>query len=291
MLRRISSPRLRRLLGGAARRVAGVLTSDELGTRLTLRQAAAAPGLGRFLELYSLDQARDHFADVTLDARYLQEVTRYFHARRVQRITERLGAELPSLTFLDVGDTDGMILKHLGKKGLGFNNSPKACEQIRRNGVEAQQGDGQRLPFPDGAFDVVMCFETLEHVPNPCQLLEELARVARRKVYLSIPGVLSTLVHTRIKGSRLGEEHVIEFDETDFRALLTHLPLRVTHYERIQVFAEPRGAREILSYRQHATRDLFGGCFKFFQFYELEPTSEDQGLDAAAYHRPWGFQI
>jgi hypothetical protein len=278
---------LRRLAGSALRAAVGSLSAEDLGMRLVQRRVAATPGIGRFLELYSLDQAREHFADVMLEARHLQEVTRYFHARRVQLITDRLGPELSSLSFLDVGDSDGLILKHLGKKGLGFNNSPKACEQIRGNGVEAQEGDGQRLPFPDRSFDVVQCFETLEHVTNPCGLLEELARVARRKVFVSIPGIQTTLVHPRIKGSRIGEEHIIEFCEADFRALLTHLPLRVRHYERLQVFDEPRGLTEWLGYRQHATRDLFGSCFKFFQFYELEPTREDQGLDTAAYYTPY----
>lgn len=278
----------RRVLRSVARRALGFMSVDELGTRLVTRKASADPSLRRFMEMYSLDQAREHFADIMLETRYLQEVNRYFHARLVQLIYDRLGPELSSLSFLDVGDTDGLILKHLGKQRLALNNSSKACEQIRRNGVEAQRGDGQTLPFKDKSFDVVLCFETLEHVLNPCLLLDELARVARRKVYVSIPGVRETLVHARIRGSRVGEFHVVEFCERDFRSLLTHVPLRISHYERIEVFGTPRNPREWVSYRYHATRDLLGGCLKFFQFYELEPTAEDQGLDMAAYYEPYG---
>jgi SAM-dependent methyltransferase len=270
-----------------ASRAPGLLDVDALGTRLAQRKTAEDPTLRRYLEMYTLEQARGHFADVVLEQRYLQEVTRYFHARRVQRITERLGPELASLTFLDVGDTDGLILKHLGKKGVALNNSPKACEQIRSNGVEAREGDGQRLPFDDGAFDVVMCFETLEHVPNPGALLAELIRVARRTLFLSIPGVQATLVHPRLRGSRLGEEHIVEFSEPDFRAFLTHFPVRIVHYERMDVFGRPRGLREAISYRLHASRHLFGGCFKFFQFYELALADADQGVDRATYDLPY----
>ncbi len=45
------------------------------------------------------------------------------------------------------------------------------------------------LPFLDGAFDVVLCFEVLEHLPfdalEPC--FRELSRVARSSVILSLP--------------------------------------------------------------------------------------------------------
>jgi ubiquinone/menaquinone biosynthesis C-methylase UbiE len=190
---------------------------------------------------------------------------------------------LKNLSMLDVGDSDGLLLRHLGKSGMGFNNSGKACEQILRNGVTAVKGDGQQLPFPDKSFDVVLCFETLEHALAPYLLLDELSRVARKKVYISIPGVLETLVHSRVKGERRGEWHVIEFCERDFRAFLTHTALRVSYYEPIRIFASPRGIRERASYWMHSSRHLFAGCFKFFQFYELEPVKEDLGLDQAAF--------
>lgn len=275
------------MLAGLARRIVGIFSLEELGTRLALRKVEEDESLGGLIEKYSLEDARRHFADVQLEDRYLQEVNRYFHARRIQIVTRRLGVEMHNLSFLDVGDTDGLTLKHLGKTGIGFNNSEKACEQIRRNGVEAERGDGERLPFNDKSFDVVLCFETLEHAFNPCLLLEELSRVARRKVYVTIPGVEETLVHSRIKGARPGEWHVIEFCERDFVALLSHTSLRVSHYERIKVFARPRGLCELMSCAMHGSRHLLGGSFKCFQFYELEPTLEDQGMDPETYRSPY----
>jgi SAM-dependent methyltransferase len=46
--------------------------------------------------------------------------------------------------------------------------------------------DIQALPFPDKAFDYVVCNHVLEHVENPAQALDELARVAKRG-YLALP--------------------------------------------------------------------------------------------------------
>jgi SAM-dependent methyltransferase len=45
------------------------------------------------------------------------------------------------------------------------------------------------LPFADDAFDIVGCFEVLEHLQGdqPRQALKEFARVARRAVIMSVP--------------------------------------------------------------------------------------------------------
>jgi ubiquinone/menaquinone biosynthesis C-methylase UbiE len=43
------------------------------------------------------------------------------------------------------------------------------------------------LPFSDEVFDMVLCTEVLEHLPNPMKALEELRRVSRRYVLLSVP--------------------------------------------------------------------------------------------------------
>ena len=35
--------------------------------------------------------------------------------------------------------------------------------------------DAQELPFKDGAFDYIVCFHILEHMPDPAQFLREIA--------------------------------------------------------------------------------------------------------------------
>jgi SAM-dependent methyltransferase len=53
------------------------------------------------------------------------------------------------------------------------------------------QGSVEELPVDDGAFDVVLCTQVLEHVAHPCQAVRELHRVTapRGRVLASTHGV------------------------------------------------------------------------------------------------------
>jgi len=58
-----------------------------------------------------------------------------------------------------------------------------AFEAIAPNGNERKalfaNGDACKLPFAAQTFDVVVSFETIEHVPEPEKLLQEIARVLK----------------------------------------------------------------------------------------------------------------
>jgi SAM-dependent methyltransferase len=64
---------------------------------------------------------------------------------------------------------------------------PALAAEWRERGVVALFGDIARLPFPSGAFDLVLAIEVLEHVPDSAAGLAELARVSRRDLVLSVP--------------------------------------------------------------------------------------------------------
>jgi SAM-dependent methyltransferase len=49
--------------------------------------------------------------------------------------------------------------------------------------------DGHALPFPDAAFDLVLCTEVLEHIPDPAETIREMQRVLKPggRLLLTIP--------------------------------------------------------------------------------------------------------
>jgi SAM-dependent methyltransferase len=256
----------------AARKVLkGNLPSD-IVAELVENKVAAEPHLRAEYEAITDEQARLHFGpEEPMDALYLQRALRYFHAWRQHVLRVRIGDRLATAEFLDIGDTDGLMLKHLGKTRLGFNLAPAAVENIRSNGVEAQLGDGHGLPFEDASFDVVLCFETLEHVESPAQLISEIARVCKPdgQVFLSIPWVPRTNIHPRDTSIQRGYGHVHEFSRDDFVALLSHTPLEVRWNEECDILGPPSRLAHRAFLLANRRSYLAAGTFRRFQFFEL----------------------
>lgn len=85
---------------------------------------------------------------------------------------------------LDAGCGVGYGAEMLNRAGAAavyaIDNSPAALELARASvseGVTLEQGDVAALPYPDDSFDLVVCFEVIEHIEQPERVLDELARV------------------------------------------------------------------------------------------------------------------
>lgn len=88
----------------------------------------------------------------------------------------------PSRRILDFGCGTGMMLEHLARYGTaeGVEASEEAISFCRARGLErVQRLEHGRLPFEDGAFDLVTALDVIEHVEDDLGLLRDLRRVAR----------------------------------------------------------------------------------------------------------------
>ena len=120
-------------------------------------------------------------------------VQRQLIARFHHTITERV-AELKPATFLDAGCGEGFVARALRQRlpdvrlvGFDFNPAAVRLAAAANPGTAFAAASIFALPFADAGFDVVGCFEVLEHQADPEPALLELARVARRAVVLSVP--------------------------------------------------------------------------------------------------------
>jgi 2-polyprenyl-3-methyl-5-hydroxy-6-metoxy-1,4-benzoquinol methylase len=97
---------------------------------------------------------------------------------------------------LDVGCGEGVLTEKWAERlgdgrivGIDLDD-PKLrteWEQRSRPNLEYRAVEATTLPFADDEFDMASAIEVLEHVPEPERTLAEMARVAGRRLLVSVP--------------------------------------------------------------------------------------------------------
>ncbi len=117
----------------------------------------------------------DHFSPESYDTK--ERFISYWH-----QIHEIISLEPKKV--LEVGIGNGFVTRYLREKGCGVTT----LDIVSELGPDVT-GSVLSMPFENAAFDVVVCFEVLEHLPYDDfpKALEELSRVSRKHVVLSLP--------------------------------------------------------------------------------------------------------
>jgi ubiquinone/menaquinone biosynthesis C-methylase UbiE len=129
------------------------------------------------------DAGQERFARTAERLARLQDERAAALARRVEAFVQPQGDE----RALDVGCGAGALafaLAPLVREVVGLDRSPELLEQARARAAEHPnvsfvEGDGTKLPFPDGSFDLTATLRTLHHVPRPELVIAELTRATR----------------------------------------------------------------------------------------------------------------
>jgi 2-polyprenyl-3-methyl-5-hydroxy-6-metoxy-1,4-benzoquinol methylase len=111
-----------------------------------------------------------------------------------ERIALALLRPLGARTVLDVGGGHGQLAIPLARDGYDVTilGSDESCRHRVRGLVDAGRarfvvGNTIDLPFPDRAFDAVVCFRLITHCEAWPRLIAELCRVARLGVVADYP--------------------------------------------------------------------------------------------------------
>jgi SAM-dependent methyltransferase len=98
------------------------------------------------------------------------------------------------------------------------------------------QGCLPELPFPDQVFNSVLAFELLEHVPEPAQALQEIRRICKDTLLLSVPDCapVQELAQAGLAYSHyLDRSHCNFFDAPGLRNLLEECGFQVAQIRSI----------------------------------------------------------
>ncbi len=108
------------------------------------------------------------------------------YPRRESTDVVRESLSLPDARVLDVGCGDGALVRIMAREGAQATGLEISDSQLARARAESpvagesyRVGRAQALPFEDGAFDIVVFFNSLHHVPIESQekAIAEAARV------------------------------------------------------------------------------------------------------------------
>lgn len=159
---------------------------------------------------------------------FLQHVGRYLFA----------SSYVCGKTVLDAACGSGFgsnILSEKAKKVVGIDNSLDAIhyckEHYKKPNLSFLQMNCNRLALPSSIYDVVVSFETLEHVQDADVLLQELSRVLKQggMLIMSTPNRENFSLYT--KGVK-NPFHIKEYDENEFAKLIG------THFEMKEILGQ-----------------------------------------------------
>lgn len=174
---------------------------------------------------------------------------RIWHQNRCSRADKILDGHQPR-QILDIGCHGGMMTEKIGKKFpgaqvFGIDISSQAIEYAKklRPQISFQAGEATKLPFKDESFDLVTCFDILEHIPNPGKALAEMNRVLTKsgQILIEIPtenSLFKTVwfFWTRFGSGRVWQEtHVQDFRDGQLERLLTKSGFNLEKKEKINL--------------------------------------------------------
>ena len=109
--------------------------------------------------------------------------------------------ELEPDSILEIGIGNGMVSNYLKQRGYNVTTMD-IDERLKPDKV----GSILHIPFSDKFFEVVACFEVLEHLPyeNFAKALSEIHRVTIKYVVLSLPDV-TKVYRLNIQVPKIGE--------------------------------------------------------------------------------------
>jgi len=128
-----------------------------------------------------------HFSELHQDAMYNKGIREKKAITMIKVLGEFFSVEkLPELTVLDVGSSTGIIdhylslhFKHVDGIDIDEQAIEYASKTLTSEHLTFKVGDAMNITFPDNSFDIVICAQIYEHVPDAQKMIKEIYRVLK----------------------------------------------------------------------------------------------------------------
>lgn len=154
-----------------------------------------------------IPEAHQRFHRVAFLRQGLEEQVKAMLGGTVEDVPDVAKATRSSLRILDLSCNDGWMLANLATAGLGDGSEEGALDGMELNTGAAERANGRRKEYPAlgtiveanlftaaehfdaGSYDAVVCFETIEHVPDAAALLDQMIAMCKPggRIYVSTP--------------------------------------------------------------------------------------------------------
>lgn len=165
--------------------------------------------------------------------RILPEDGRYMFRRHLQAYQFSMNF-CQDKVILDAGCGEGYgshLLSEIGSKVIGIDISEEAVRHAKRKyireNLKYQTMNVTNLDFADNSFDVVVCFQVIEHLHDIGKFLNKIKRLLRKNGC----AIISTIINKRpLDDDTIGEYHVKEYRYNEFVDLLNTFFGEVEYY-------------------------------------------------------------
>lgn len=190
---------------------------------------------------------------------YLKAKVRAMHAFQMTLLDKAIRNFQDSATIVDIGDSagthiqyvKGLYAQNMNIKSLSVNLDEKAVAKIRAKGLDAVCVKVENLKNYDIQPDIFLCFETLEHLMDPCNFLRSLLLGTKAEyLIVTVPYLVESRVGLHhIRGCAQNDvyaenTHIFEFSPNDWKLLILHSGWRIKA-EKIYLQYPQRGLLRI----------------------------------------------
>lgn len=170
-----------------------------------------------------------------VDTPYIYAKVRSQHAFQIS-LVDKIIHEFNNPLIVDIGDSCGTHLQYLnglyhnkGIKTLSVNLDINAVKKIKEKGLDAIHCRAEDLESYNINADIFLCFETLEHLMDPCHFLRDLSSKTKAKyLIVTVPFLRQSRVglrYIRNVCSKLAcaeNTHIFELSSEDWKLIVRH---------------------------------------------------------------------